>query len=77
MTQFIFLQRKAREIGCSLTRGVLSGQRGGVKYYLALRNKRVMPFSNLIDVADQLDKEHYDWFWTTHLKNMDFSKKRR
>ena len=81
MTQYLHLQRKAREIGCSLVRGLMSGRKAHIfpktsgpledapPYYFTLRNKRTVPVKNLKDVAALLKREYEDWYWEKHIKN--------
>lgn len=81
MTQFLHLQRKAREIGCSLVRNPMGGKMVHIfpktsgpleeapPYYLTLRNRRTVAVWNLKDVAKALKREYDDWYWEKNIKN--------
>jgi hypothetical protein len=78
MTQYLYLQRKARECDCSLVRNPQAGKKAQYldgKYHIAkpywftFRNGRTIPVDNLKDVVALLIKENYDKFWEDNLRD--------
>lgn len=78
MTQYLYLQRKARECDCSLTRNPQAGKKVQYldgKYHIAkpywftFRNGNAIPVDDLKEVAKLLKREEYDKYWEDNLRD--------